>query len=391
MRSKRPPALSFLLRMATAAALGARALAARARLRRRGARDLHGAGAQGGGARPRATRARPSTRRRRILAFAYLVTALLFARSGLYAERAQRPGLSRIVGALFQVAFVALLFAVVSGEHFQSYYIFCGSLGFALLYVSSLRGAYEWLTGALLRAAGYRRRAVLVGTGKHIRDVAHALADAPHSPIEVVGFLSPTALPANGLRSLGSLGAAAERARHRTDRRGDHRRPGLPPGRGRGAGRPLPPARGARADRAVDDGDPDPPRRVRAGPVGAAVRAELAGLRGRRLRAQAHLRPGRRDAAAGAAEPAAAGDRARREAVLARAGRVPLDAPGDRAAAVCVPEVPHDAHRRRAAPGGPGRAQRGLGRAVQDPRRPAHDARRAHCCAATRWTSCRSW
>jgi len=35
------------------------------------------------------------------------------------------------------------------------------------------------------RAAGYRRRAVLVGTGKHIRDVAHALGDGQH-PIEVV-------------------------------------------------------------------------------------------------------------------------------------------------------------------------------------------------------------
>jgi exopolysaccharide biosynthesis polyprenyl glycosylphosphotransferase len=142
---------------------------------------------------------------RRILAFAYLVTALLFARSGLYAERAQRPGLSRIVGSLFEVAGVALVFAVISGEHFSSYYIFWGSLAFALLYVSLLRAVYEWLTGAILRIAGYERRAVLVGTGKHIRDVAHALADAPHSPIAVVGFLSPNVLPANGLRSLGSL------------------------------------------------------------------------------------------------------------------------------------------------------------------------------------------
>jgi exopolysaccharide biosynthesis polyprenyl glycosylphosphotransferase len=141
----------------------------------------------------------------RILAFAYLLTALLFARSGLYAERAQRPGLSRIVGSLFQVAFVAVVFAVVNGEHFSSYYLFYGSLAFALLYVSSLRAGYEWLTGVMLRAAGYRRRAVLVGTGKHIRDVAHALGDAPHSPIEVVGFLSPRALPANGLRALGTL------------------------------------------------------------------------------------------------------------------------------------------------------------------------------------------
>jgi len=147
---------------------------------------------------------------RRILAFAYLVTALLFARSALYAERAQRPGLSRIVGSLFQVAGLALVFAVISGEHFSSYYIFWGSLAFALLYVSSLRAVYEWVTGVLLRAAGYERRAVLVGTGKHIRDVAHALADAPHSPIVVVGFLSPKVLPANGLRSLGSLAKLEE-------------------------------------------------------------------------------------------------------------------------------------------------------------------------------------
>src|SRR5438128_10258025 len=141
----------------------------------------------------------------RILAFAYLLTALLFARSGLYAERAQRPGLSRIVGSLFQVAFVALVFAIVNGEHFSSYYLFYGSLAFAILYISLARAGYEWLTGAILRAAGYRRRAVLVGTGKHIRDVAHALSDAAHSTIEGVGFLSPKSLQANGLRNLGPL------------------------------------------------------------------------------------------------------------------------------------------------------------------------------------------
>jgi exopolysaccharide biosynthesis polyprenyl glycosylphosphotransferase len=141
---------------------------------------------------------------RSILAFAYLLTALLFARSGLYAVRAQRPGMARIVGCLFQVTVVALIFALVSGEHFSSYYIFWGSLAFALLYIPLLRLLYERSTGAILRAAGYERRAVLVGTGEHIREVAHALRDAPHSRIEVVGFVSPTALPANGLRSLGA-------------------------------------------------------------------------------------------------------------------------------------------------------------------------------------------
>ncbi len=141
---------------------------------------------------------------RSILAFAYLLTALLFARSGLYATRSQRPGMTRIVGSLFQVTFVALLFALVSGEHFQSYYIFWGSLAFALLYVPLLRYMYERATGAVLRATGRQRRAVLVGTGSHIREVARALADAPHSRVEVVGYVSPLALPANGLRSLGT-------------------------------------------------------------------------------------------------------------------------------------------------------------------------------------------
>jgi len=139
------------------------------------------------------------------LPFAYLVTALLFARSGLYAARGLRPGLPRIVASLFQVAFVALIFAVVNGEHFSSYYLFYGSLAFAIFYVSSLRAAYERVTAALLRAAGYRRRAVMVGTDRHIADVARALTDQLHAPVEVIGYLSPNPVPANGLHALGSL------------------------------------------------------------------------------------------------------------------------------------------------------------------------------------------
>jgi exopolysaccharide biosynthesis polyprenyl glycosylphosphotransferase len=141
---------------------------------------------------------------RSILAFAYLLTALLFARSGLYATRAQRPGMTRIVASLFQVTFVALLFGLVSGEHFSSYYIFWGSLAFSLLYIPLLRQFYERSTGAVLRATGHQRRALLVGTGGHIREVARALKDAPFSRIEVIGYVSPQALPANGLRALGT-------------------------------------------------------------------------------------------------------------------------------------------------------------------------------------------
>ncbi len=141
-----------------------------------------------------------------LIPFAYLVTALLFARSGLYAERAQRPGLPKIVTALFQTTVVALLYAVVSGEQqYSSYYIFYGTLFFAIVYVGLIRWAYEQITGVLLRAAGYRRRALLVGSGNHIEDVAHALVDEVHAPVEMVGFISLTPRPDNGLRSLGRI------------------------------------------------------------------------------------------------------------------------------------------------------------------------------------------
>ncbi len=204
IRRKRPPALSFLLRMAT--------LRRVSRVASLLAIDFAGVALaiftalvlkEAANGSVRASDAYDTTKH--FLPFAYLLTALLFARSGLYAERALRPGLSRIVGSLFQVAFVAVIFALVNGEHFSSYYIFWSSLALASLYIGSARALYERLTAVVLRAAGYRRRAVLVGTGKQIVDVAHALGDTQHYPMEVVGFLSPTPLPANGLRSLGSL------------------------------------------------------------------------------------------------------------------------------------------------------------------------------------------
>ena len=188
IRRKRPPALSFLLRMSTLRRL--------ARVASLLALDFAGVALaiftalvlkEAVHGEVDSVQARETTEH--FLPFAYLLTALLFARSGLYAERALRPGLSRIVGSLFQVAFVALIFAVVSGEHFSSYYLFWSSLAFAIFYIVVLRAAYERVTGVVLHAAGYQRRAVLVGRGNQIGDVAHALKDVQHSPIEVVGFL----------------------------------------------------------------------------------------------------------------------------------------------------------------------------------------------------------
>ena len=135
---------------------------------------------------------------------AYLVTTLLFARSGLYADRAARPGLARIVTALFQTMVVVAIFAVVNNYQFQSYYIFYGTLLFAVAYVCMLRFVYQRTSGWVLRRAGYERRTVLVGTGEHIEAVAHAL-DGGGNTHTIIGFVSLNPRPDNGLPSLGSL------------------------------------------------------------------------------------------------------------------------------------------------------------------------------------------
>ena len=56
--------------------------------------------------------------------------------------------------------------------------------------MSSLRWLFERGSGAVLRAAGYRRRAVLVGSGANIQAVSHALRESRE--IEPYGFVART-------------------------------------------------------------------------------------------------------------------------------------------------------------------------------------------------------
>ena len=145
------------------------------------------------------------TESRHWVAFAYLVTVLMFARVDLYAERTRRPGLAGIVSALFQATVIALVFALANREHYSSYYTFYGSLFFGTVYIAGLRYLHTHVTGWLLERAGYTRRALLVGTGKHIDAVAQALSGESGTQFDVVGYLSLTPRPENGLRSLGGL------------------------------------------------------------------------------------------------------------------------------------------------------------------------------------------
>jgi exopolysaccharide biosynthesis polyprenyl glycosylphosphotransferase len=139
------------------------------------------------------------------LALAYLLTVLAFARLDLYADRRRRPGLGKIATGLFQATLLGVIFSLADGHHFSSYFIFYGSLAFAILYDSGLREVYTQLTGRVLEQVGYQRRAVLIGSGRHIGAVADALEGRARADVEVLGYVSLSQVPQSGLRSLGTL------------------------------------------------------------------------------------------------------------------------------------------------------------------------------------------
>jgi exopolysaccharide biosynthesis polyprenyl glycosylphosphotransferase len=204
VRRKRPPLLSFLLRLETGRRIG-RVVSLLA---------IDFAGVAGAlftalslkfAVNGNYSASETWTQTRHWLAFAYLVTVLMFARADLYADRPRRPGWPQIATALFQTTVISLVFALADGQHFTSYYIFYGSLFFATVYISGARALHLRITGWLLEQAGYRRRAVLVGSGKHIEAVAHALDARARTRVDIAGYISLTPRPQNGLRSLGQL------------------------------------------------------------------------------------------------------------------------------------------------------------------------------------------
>jgi len=144
------------------------------------------------------------------LAFAYLITVLLFARVGLYGPRETRPGLARVIATLFQATVIALIFALINGTEFNSYWIFYGSLFFGAVYIASLRYLYEAATGRLLDRLGYQRRAVLVGSGHRITEVAHAIQDS-HDLLKPIGFFALDSARHEDLPDLGELSDLRER------------------------------------------------------------------------------------------------------------------------------------------------------------------------------------
>src|SRR5438094_2969798 len=126
------------------------------------------------------------------LPFLILVTLLVFAQGNLYADRERRPGLGRIASSLVLVALIALAFGLGTGHRFSTYGLAPTAFVLTAVLISLLRGSYDAVTGNVLRRAGVRRRALLVGAGDHLTHL-HEMLGRERSGIdyEFVGALAP--------------------------------------------------------------------------------------------------------------------------------------------------------------------------------------------------------
>ena len=146
------------------------------------------------------------------LPFLALITVLVFRQAGLYAPRERRSGLGRIVSSLALVALITLAFGVGTGHQFTTFGLFPTALVLTAVTVGLLRASYEAVTGDLLRLAGVRRRAVLVGEGEALARL-HRVLGAARGGIayEFVGSVgSARTAGVNGLPVLGGLDALPE-------------------------------------------------------------------------------------------------------------------------------------------------------------------------------------
>jgi exopolysaccharide biosynthesis polyprenyl glycosylphosphotransferase len=109
------------------------------------------------------------------LPFIALVMLLVFWRAGLYAERDRRGGGGRIVGSLILVGLVALVYGIGTNREFGTYGLAPTAVVLASLFIGLLRASYDVVTADVLRLAGVRRRAVLVGAGGRVEHLRRAL------------------------------------------------------------------------------------------------------------------------------------------------------------------------------------------------------------------------
>jgi exopolysaccharide biosynthesis polyprenyl glycosylphosphotransferase len=127
------------------------------------------------------------------LPFLLLITVLVFAQAGLYAERERRPGFGRVLSSLVVVALITLAFGIGTGHRFVTFGLAPTAVLCCALAIAALRGSYDAITRDLLRAVGARRHALLVGSAEQVAHLHRALGAARNGiDYEFVGVLAPS-------------------------------------------------------------------------------------------------------------------------------------------------------------------------------------------------------
>ena len=151
------------------------------------------------------------------LKFVAPITILVFAQSGLYRQRELRPGAGRILACLIVVALIVLAFGLGTGYDFTTSGLIPTSVVASAIAIGLLRAAYESASLEVMRAAGIRRRVVLVGAGESLTRLKSSLTSARSLlTYEFVGIVAPDGVPGFHL-----LGSWAELARVLDDARPD--------------------------------------------------------------------------------------------------------------------------------------------------------------------------
>lgn len=139
------------------------------------------------------------------LPFIAIVAVLVFWQAGLYAPRERRTGFGRVVWALTTVLVITVAFGVGVGRlEFKTFAFFPTALVFTIAAVGLLRASYDVLSADVMRAAGVRRRVVLVGSDETLAELHGALgSERGGIDYEFLGTVSSSGEPAGTLPALG--------------------------------------------------------------------------------------------------------------------------------------------------------------------------------------------
>jgi exopolysaccharide biosynthesis polyprenyl glycosylphosphotransferase len=112
----------------------------------------------------------------------------------MYGQRERRAGMGRVASSLVLIALIALAFGIGTDHEFRTFGLAPTAVVLTAIFVGLLRGSYEIVTGDLLRRAGVRRRAVLLGDAENVSELRRKLG-AGRSGIDYEFLGAVTASP----------------------------------------------------------------------------------------------------------------------------------------------------------------------------------------------------